>query len=192
VNETFVSPWIQARWVELADAPAFATVAAEWLEPVQRVEDVTLLRGERELSTEEMEELRHYARQLWRKPLPLAVGLTLWSSLPLAFILAGNASGRQSPGDRFRMCFLFFFTVLADARLISGIRTARQHHRDIAIGRVVILQEEREKTKGTMEGQEPSETPKVRSEVVEALPETRKIWTVGGQPAPWRMTRPSR
>src|SRR4029079_14489842 len=47
VNETFVSPWIQARWVELANAPAFATVAAEWLEPVQRVEDVTLLRGER-------------------------------------------------------------------------------------------------------------------------------------------------
>ncbi len=76
---------IQPTLTEVAATPPFASIAAQWLEPVSRHEKSILYGGKRELSDNEKRELRRFVRRLVTRPAT--------SSLPVAFLslaLAAN------------------------------------------------------------------------------------------------------
>ena len=188
VNGQPVHRWLEAEWTETADPPEFATLAAKWLEPIQRTDEGTLLAGGREMSLDEREELRRYARSLWRRRLPVAVALTLWWSIPLAFLLTGSSPESQSAHDRIFFVFLTFLVFVANLQVAQAIGLARKFNQDVRANRVVILRVE--KTVNEPQGQEDTSNPEPAVTVsMEQLPMSGWDWTLEGHPAPWRMTR---
>lgn len=179
-----VAKWITVETVEIAETPEFASLAAEWLQPVARSEEGTLLGGERDMSEAERDELRTYAKRLWTRPLPFAIGLTLWFSIPLVMLLLSGDPERKI--SWFRFIFLGTMTLITDISFALAVRNARLLRQDAEVGRLYILRLESSAT--------PSLSPEVAekpSALVEKLPFSGWDWTREGKPAGWRMTRPS-
>src|SRR5205814_7331358 len=122
--------------VGTAAGPRGAAVAAGWLERVARSDGATVLAGARELSDAERDEIRRVARRLWRRPLPYAIGLTLWLAIPLTFLLLGHRFTADL--ERARFAFLAVITLAVDLRFFSSLRSARLLERDAGAGRVMI------------------------------------------------------
>ncbi len=179
--------WITARWTEVAGTPTFAAMAAEWLEPVAKDGDTTLLGGRRDLTQAEREEVRRHARRLWVRPLPYVVGLTVWLSLPVAVILR---DGRLHSGhDWFSFCLLGAITLWTDVRFARAAWIARGLGADARDGWTIILRRQDPAPSEVAEAvglQEIAAAIAARPEVVEALPHSRWIWTEDNRPAAWR------
>jgi hypothetical protein len=185
-----VRPWIVAQTVEVANTPPFADIAAQWLEPVAQDDGTTLLAGQRELSRAERDELRRYSQRLWRRPLPVAVGLTLWLCMPIAVLIMEGDLHSRSDGARF--IWLAAVTAITDYHFISALLLSRKMRADERAGRVIIVRVADaappislpDKTEGI--GNQSGDG----SEVAEVLPVSHRVWTESGRPAAWRMTRP--
>jgi hypothetical protein len=189
VRDRSVAGWIVARAVEVADTPEVAAIAAQWLEPAGRIGNATLLGGQRELSGAEREELCRYARRLWLRPLPWAIGLTLWLSMPVAvLIVEGNLHSR---GDWIRFALLALATLWMDAAFLRGLWVAGRLRRDAAAGHVMILRPEPGGPPPPEGEAWPPATgaagPDAEEPVtLEVLPFSHWLWTEDSRPASWR------
>src|SRR5206468_1716210 len=70
-------PFMPPEEVEVAETPAFAAVAAEWAEPVAGEETPARV-GQRELSADEVRELRQHVRRALRVRLVWVIPYNLW------------------------------------------------------------------------------------------------------------------
>jgi len=177
-NDRPVRSWIVASWAETAEQPEVAHIAAQWLEPIGVIGDFDMQQGRRELSAEEMEELRRCAKGLWRKPLLPALLLSLWS-----FPLAGYAivSHKWPAGwGGIMLALLTVSAVLLDYDLYQRLRQARCIGRDLADGFVIILNARADEEKGA-EDAAPGE-----EHLYEGLLHSGLLWTEDGRAAGWR------
>ena len=196
VQEQRVKPWIVATVVEVAQTPEMAAIAAQWLQPIAREGGETLLSGRRELSQGEQDELQQYARRLWLRPLPAAIGLTLWASLR---IIAHNVHHHAYEGvDQLGVAVLVFFAFCADMVFIGTLQFARKLSRDAQQGQVVIVGMENKPAPDFVMDVENNAAPAAIQSFVnndgaiqEILPQSRREWTRAGQPAAWRAATPS-
>src|SRR5207245_1246055 len=175
-------PWIRVmepEAVEVAATPSFAALAAEWAEPVVRHgRTLEALRvGQRELSADELRELKQHVRREVRSILVWAVPLNVWFGTALALWLPTGDFPRGFEGVWFLL--LGLGTVGNDLFLIPRIRGLRRSARDARIGRVVIVRQP------VFDDDEPEEEP-APSATIELLPVSEDVWTIDGQPAWWR------
>lgn len=183
VHDRPVAGWLVTQTVEVAETPPFAHIAAQWLQPVRKEDGATLFAGARDLSAAECEELCRYARRLWLRLLPLALGLTLWLCMPITvLIVRGNLYSRL---DWIRFVFLAAVTISCDVSFAASLLASRRLRRDERAGRVLIVR---------LEGDTPLETeanaePPVEAGTIELLPVSRWVWTENGSPATWRKLR---
>ena len=181
--------WKPVEEVELADAPPFAAFAAEWLQPLGDDPASGVSRGERDMSSQEVEELRRSARRLWLRPLPLAVGLTAWASLPItALALAGPF---HSVWEWLRTGMLVASAATNDFLVIQGLLLARLFRADCRNGRIVIVRFEAPPAldlsvpPGNVSASEPL-LGQPAPVTLEVLPISGRVWTEEGRPAAWR------
>lgn len=196
VQEQRVKPWIVATVVEVAQTPEMAAIAAQWLQPITREGGETLLSGRRELSQGERDELQRYARRLWLRPLPTAVGLTLWASLR---IIGQNVNHHAYTSmDQAGGALVVFLAFSADLVFIGTLQFALRLLKDAQQGQVVIVGVENKPAPDFIMDVEnntlPDSTPASGSNVStvrEILPQSRREWTRASQPSAWRASSPS-
>ena len=201
-----VSRWIEARSTEVAETPAIAAVAAKRLEPIEGAADVVTRRGSREMSPQERDELSRLAGRLWRRRLPVAIGITLCPVVLAAILLA---RGRlASTGDWIGFALLAAVTLGIDRKLARTLALSRQFVQDAKAGTLMIVsfdianprpersggddrRSDGERTLGN-DNRESSGTGEITfaaPNVVELLAVSRWIWTTDGRPTPWRIAR---
>ncbi len=182
VQEQRVKPWIIANVVEVAQTPEMAAIAAQWLQPVTRKDDETLLGGRRALSQAERDELLRYARHAWTRPLPGAIGFTLWAGVRISSLLLHPL---LNTGINWIFFTLFvFFTLLMDVALVMQVLLSRKLRQDAQAGHVIIVGVE--KNAQSVSPETPANTvPMIR----EVLPHAKREWTQEGRPAVWRTIR---
>ncbi len=159
--------------------PEISRIAAEWLDPVSRNDDVIVSAGQREISPEEKAEMRTIQRQLWTQPLSSAIIFTFWSIMIISQCVI-NGRWPQGGGGIFSS-ILLFFGVLSDYWLYIQVISALQLRRDIQHGVVLIL---RTQHAGANKADESDAEPV--DHVFEVLPVSKMIWTVDFAPSPWR------
>jgi hypothetical protein len=182
-----------AQWAEVAEPPPVAAVAAQWLEPVAHSEEGTLLGGQRELSQAEREELRRFARRLWRHPLPWAVGFTLWLSMPVALLVFGGDPEGKVEG--FQLAILAAVTLWIDFHWLRALWISRRLQQDAREGQVLIFRAHPGPAPVPSEGELSKSDDPLEEEsglvpvTVEVLPRSQWCWTEDGRPAVWRTVR---
>jgi len=176
-NDRPARGWIVATWAETAEQPEVARTAAGWLEPIGVIGDFDMQQGRRELSAEEMDELRRYAKGLWRKPLLPALLLSLWC-FPLLGYMAHTRHWPESGG--FWFAVLIIVTIATDLRLLVNLARARRIGRDLAGGFVIILNARADEEK-VAEDAAPGE-----EHLYEGLPHSGLLWTEDGRAVGWR------
>jgi hypothetical protein len=172
------APLLPARFTEVAVTPPFAAIAAEWVEPP--VGDTSGLHvGERELTEDEILELKRYSRRQRFHHARIALPLTLWFGTVLGLCLQ---SGRF---PTYYQLVLFIglgvATVAWDTLLIACLFRTRLLTQDARVGRVVIARFA-EDAKGE------AGTAAELSSPIEFLPVSGAEWTSGGLPAEWRVS----
>jgi hypothetical protein len=175
-------PLMPPQPVEVAETPTFAAVAAEWTEPVAA--DGTPARiGQRELSADEVRELRQQLRRALRVRLTWTIPYSLWFWGVLGFALhEGDLLrwlARMSLFHRALFLLLGLSTVIMDVMLVPSLREAWQHAREARIGRVVIVR------CPLVEDDAPEAAPAPWI-TLELLPLSEAVWTIDGEPAGWR------
>jgi hypothetical protein len=176
-------PFLPPQPIEVAETPAFAAVAAQWTEPVSG--DGTPVRaGQRELSPDEVRELRQQLRRALRVRLVLAIPCNLWFWTVLGLGLREGHLPRPSGWafwhDAVSFLLLGVVAILGDLVLVRGLREAWLHAREARIGQVVILRSP------LVEDEAPEEAPAAWI-TLELLPLSEAVWTIDGEPAGWRM-----
>lgn len=171
-------PLLPARFADVAETPPFAAIAAEWVEPP--VGDESGLHvGERELTGDEIRELKRYSRRERSRHARIALPLSLWFGVVLWLCLE---AGRFPTGYGLVMFVgLGLATLTWNGLLIACLLRTRLLAQDARVGRVVIARFADEAAGGTG----PSAT---LSPPVELLPVSGAEWTSGGLPAEWRVT----
>jgi hypothetical protein len=164
---------VRAGRARVADVPAFAAVAAQWLEPLDRTDRDAPHLGQRELSGAENAELRRHLRRMTLRPLfalaillpwLVAVGLRAQDEFPLSWMLL--AAG----------------CMVAQVNVFRCFWLARKLGRDLRVGRLVIARTPVEQREPGLPGPAPLSPPE------EFLPVSGIIWTRCGLPAPWRVS----
>lgn len=175
-------PLMAAQPVEVAETPAFAAIAAEWTEPVSGA-GAPVRVGQRELSPDEVRELRQQLRRVLWVRLAWAIPLNLWfGTVLLLDIHAGHlprGSGWAYWHDAAAFLVLGAVTILTDLLLLRSLQEAWIHAREARIGRVVIVRSP------LVEDETPEETPAAWV-TLELLPLSEAVWTIDGDPAGWR------
>jgi hypothetical protein len=171
--------------VEIAETPAFAAVAAEWTEPVSG-EAAPVRVGQRELSPDEVRELRQQLRRALRARLAWVIPSNLWFWTVLGLGLREGHLPRPSGWafwhDAASFLLLGVGAILGDLVLIRSLREAWLHTRDARIGRVVIVRSP------LVDNEAPEEAPAAWV-TLEVLPVSEAVWTIDGEPAGWRRTQ---
>jgi hypothetical protein len=176
------------RWIlaappglaEVADTPAYAAIAAEWVERASRDGEAAYL-GQRELSRDELREVKEYIRGVVIGPLRTALHVTLSFGVMTALCVA---PGNYPAEGNLYFSALGAVTVLADLLCARRLMGARRYLADARVGRVKIV-------RYPLIGEETSSRRPVLSEAIEVLPVSGRTWTVDGEPAPWRAGIPS-
>ncbi len=180
-----LQPWMTASRTSVADAPEFASIAAQWLQPVAQTAEGEVLAGRRELSDPEKTEIRRHARLLWLRPLPFALFFSIWFFFPLLVLLFRGKLDTSAEWASILRAGIG--TVASDFFLIRGLLLARKLNRDAASGYVGIIRVEPRIQKPTPEGfllgKPPSSEPRLTTELLFV---SQWTWTYGGRPANWR------
>jgi hypothetical protein len=141
--------------------------------------------GKRRMKEAELEELSKYIRNSWTKPLPWSVGLTIWLSVPLTFLIIDHGAPASFNWPLFT--FLAVITLLRDISLVNGIRRAIKLNRDRKTGVVVILRVHPQNSVAKIDTAILSEGSLQQSEKwAEILPVSGFVWSESGEPAAWR------
>lgn len=190
VQGEIVKGWILAPSREVADTPEYAAIAAQWVEPFSPSRDGRVPVGHREMSAQEIDELRRYARRLWPRLVPAAAFFTLLVLGRLALHAFTPEASRAAPSSWSALSVIA--ALWFDYRLVMGVINARRLLRAAQIGRVLIFRLER----GPQNDEDgaPTAPGEVSAEVttdpftVELLPVSRWVWTEDGRAAGWRRT----
>jgi hypothetical protein len=168
--------------VEVAETPAFAAMAAEWAEPLGGDETPARV-GQRDLSPDEVRELRQQTRRALRVRLVWIIPYNLWFWIVIGLALRQGhlprASGWSFWHDFVSFLLLGGIAIAGDVALARSFREAGRHARDARIGRVVILRSP------LMPADGPEAAPPA-CVTLELLPVSEAVWTVDGEPAGWR------
>ncbi|MEO7717504.1 MAG: hypothetical protein ABIY70_14990 [Capsulimonas sp.] len=186
VDGARVARWVSARWSEVAQPPAFAALAAQWLVPTGHAPEGELVStGQRELSRAERREIERYIKRYWTRPLPAAAVLSLWLLWPV-FAAIGNARVIHL-SDWLAGAPTHIWAIFADIALAYGVYHAHKLSLDLREGAVQILKltppelvDAPDPPKILPPGKEPVDT------LVEYLPVSRRLWTEDGSPTIWR------
>ncbi|MGC8668381.1 MAG: hypothetical protein ACP5VE_09740 [Chthonomonadales bacterium] len=174
VNGQAPKGWFLSPIVRLAEVPAFAALAAEWVQAGEMGLGNRARSGMRDLSAAEIQEIHRHAGTMIARPLGPALLFTA-ASLTLLWI----HNGRIPPALAGPFAWIVSIACLAVLILALSAATAFQYRRDASFGRVLILRYVLEK--------EPGETSAEQvSPPVEVLPFSRAPWTDDGRPARWR------
>lgn len=185
VNDRWIPAWMQAEWTEVAEQPAFAAIAAQWLVPSANAPDINI--GRRDLSPIEQTELRDRARSVWRRPLPLAIALNLWLFWPLeGFVFLGRV---PHISDWSGGVLTHLWAVVVDVSLFFSIRRARELRKDLTAGVLHIVEYDRDSGAPVPTVAGGAAAPDHPKSIVEYLPSSRRPWTENGTPASWRRHR---
>jgi hypothetical protein len=162
--------------VDVAEAPEYAALAAEWVERLAE-EGEAIYVGKRELTREEIRELKRHVRHLVIEPLRIALPVTLWFVTVL--VLCVRSGSYPTGWNLVMFIVLGVLTLVSDFLLVDRLREVRPYRADIRLGRVNIIRyplTEEDSGPGRPELSPP----------VEALPFSGATWTIEGQPAFWR------
>lgn len=159
--------------------PAYAEIAAQWLDKVGETPDgAAVLGGQRELTPAELRELRRMAFRAWWHPLRWRLLILLW---PGTLVVIGLAAGKPFLAP---LCWLLALALLALPHAWRGIAFAGKLARGARAGHVVIVQVTAPAPASGEEGE--AADGQDGSPAVEMLAGTSVVWTTGGQPAAWR------
>jgi hypothetical protein len=163
-----VSPkkWHRSTIHAVAKTPQIASIAMDWLQPVQGSVGKFFC-GKRSLSAAERQEISRWAEQVVQDKRRHALGYACWA----AFL--GWVSRFGSP-DVFYAALAF--TGYSGSRIVSELRTAAALKKDASTGKVVINRRATV-TNGAL---------KPVGTTAEFLPKAKLKWTEGGSPAAWR------
>lgn len=182
VNGQHLRWWKAASVEQTAIRPEIANIASQWLDPVSETSDGTLYAGKRELSVDELEELRKKQNGMWRKNTIPAVFFSLWV---LAAIIGWHYSATPlSVGIRIRMIIFGIVALTNDIVFAINAISAHKVYQDRMLESVIIVRRPlsaEEKLPGTTYNSDFRE--------YEFLPISRLLWTEEGQPASWRKLR---
>ncbi|HEY3267760.1 MAG TPA: hypothetical protein VGM37_12590 [Armatimonadota bacterium] len=163
------SAWVTVPVTGVAETPAYAAIAAEWVKPLTPAEDETLFANARDMTADECAELMNHARSNLRLAGLLALlvnyGLT-------ARGISLYASGSHAVGIG---CVLL--AAALHVYVFRVLRTGLRLRRDARQGRLAIF-------RASVEPEE--EGGDALSPPVEILPASRIIWTEDGVPSAWR------
>jgi hypothetical protein len=121
-------------------------------------------RQQRPLSAEERDELRHRAKHAWSRPLKFGA---FYIGLGAFAVSRGPALSKQSWHAALPAAIFGSLAVLFVVQILRGLRQARDFRTDVLEG--VALRQALDE-----------ETP------CEVLPASQTVWTISGEPAPWR------
>lgn len=168
--------WLEAPVVQVAQVPAFAALAAEWVQAGEIDLGRPALSGRRDLTAAEVQEIRRRADAMIHKRLGPAV---LFTATALAVLWTYNGRIPASVSLPFAwIAAIASFSILV---LALAAATAIQYRRDAALGRVLIVRFVI--STDAAEGAKEELTPPM-----EVLPFSRAPWTEDGLPARWRRT----
>ncbi len=153
-----------------APVPDQAAIAALWLEEIDRnAEDLPILAGQRELTADELAEMRWYTIAAWWFPLRRSLWL---ACLPGGLAIVALLRHKPIVGP---MIFLGLFLVLGIGGSLLGVRRGRAFAASRRTGLVRIFRV-------------PLSADPNATLLLEVLLDTDVPWTIDGQPAPWRRT----
>jgi hypothetical protein len=171
--------WIRASLAQTANLPTYASIAAEWVESVDRSRDDAFHVGKRELSEGESEELRRHRRRLLVRPVVTAGLLNLWLSLAVWAHLTA-AYDLAEVHRTFLFAVLVALTVQATWTLARALWLAARFARDLRLRLAIIV-----RTPSLIHRDENGPPPLMPPD--EFLAVSGVLWTRGGVPAHWRM-----
>ncbi len=159
---------------ETAATPEYATTAARWLDEVGTTDTgAPVFAGKRDLSPEELEEMRVIAFHAWWRPCrPLVFIVIICTILILAALLNHKPYA-------FPLGMLIFIGVFALLPVLRGFILAHRLHCARRLGVIGILRV-------------PADTPEKEDIEVEILIDSKILWTQHGHPAPWRRAQLTR
>lgn len=164
---------------EIANLPAFARLAAEWVEPVSTRDGKTVHVSQRELTQAEIGEVRRLRIRLCAGPLATGALLAAWCLPVLAYSIV---AGAYPPGhNEIAVFLLVIVTTLAITNAGKSLLLAGKLARDARLGRVGIMRYPEETAV-------PDSSDSALSAPVEVLPHCGILWSRAGQPAPWRVS----
>lgn len=171
VSSERVGPWVEARLKEVAVSNE-ATIP--WLHAGRRVSPEGEV-GRRRLSDRERSELFREARQHWVRPFVPALLLTSWCLLVVVLaVVSGVTVGRLTaasvPWGSLHLAWIAF---AADAFFLRRWGQAQKMYQDARGGEVAS-------SVGSPLGGGDSAV------ISETLPNSGRLWTQAGKPAPWR------
>lgn len=151
-----------------AATPPYAAIAAQWLDRVDTTESGdAVFMGNRELSAEELAEIRASAFRCWWQPCR-----TLLTCASFPAILLMGALLNHKPYS-FQLGLLIFVGVLGLIPVLRGCGLALQLRGALRVGAVRILHI-------------PASNPDEEEVQLEFLVGSKILWTRHGLPAPWR------
>ncbi len=186
-SEQRVRSWIVAESYNVADQPAFAELAAQWLEPFAQNDDSILLYGRREMTTTEKAELKSHIRKIgW-----IGLRTLILFTICMAYFIQSLVLEAHD------WLFLILFAILLfriNIRRVKLIKRSFQLKKDLRLGYLVIFRSESKAVPvcgaGEIEevkGEDHMEAPSKSPQTFELLPFTRTVWSTEGHPAGWRV-----
>ncbi|MBI3910815.1 MAG: hypothetical protein HY320_07765 [Armatimonadetes bacterium] len=171
--------WAAVSWTRVAEPPAHAAIAAEWVSLPEAASPEALHTGARELSFGEKEELSRIADRLLRSRLLAYSLISAWFGMAVLSLIVHILTR-----DPFRYypiaTVVAVFWLLATGDLWRRVHLARRLRRDRQFGQVIIVRAPRDGQTSAGHGAPELGPP------VEVLPQSGVIWTEGGQPSVWR------
>lgn len=162
----------------VADTPAFAAIASDWLQPVARTSNELVESGQRELSPGECEEIRLIARSTWRKRFWPCFLTSVWF-YSVAVLCVSSRRLPEGNWNRIEFAFLGLVTLAWNGIFIQALLRSIALKRD-ASAKVVII--------GRIREVKPQNNEHSTFDF-EMLPFSKLYWTQGLQPAEWRTKR---
>jgi hypothetical protein len=174
---------LRARPNRVAQTPEIAAIAEQWLEPLPTTgRSGEVLAGQRELSLAERRELFTTARRMRRTYTLASCAILLWAAMMGSDIPAARANPQSA--DFWWVCVPACFALVLLGMTYFSTRKMMQ---DVGIGRVIIVRRPMRKHKN---GFKPD--PDGELMTFEVLPVCRRLWTLDGKPAPWRISMSAR
>jgi hypothetical protein len=172
LRQRFVLP---RSWV--AETPAFAGIAADWVQPVAPEEPGAPYLNDREMSEPEHAEIAGLIRGVLWENVPGVVLLHAWA----LWVSLGSLRDPQHPAalGLGLTAALWAVVIWRDIMWYRRFQVARAFSQDRRIGRVVITR------MPIAEAGAHFAQPRL-APAEEYLPVSHAIWTIDGVPAPWR------
>lgn len=172
-HERWLQPSTVVARTDVADVPAGAMLAADWVQPYEDEALRNVYHNNRFLTNEECAEIQRYRRGLLRFSVPAAALLSLWAGAVAA--ITGSFPPALKAEDLFRWWLIAGLALYRDLVLLRCLFLSWQLGRDANSGSVAILRTRQSEGSDSL------------SEPQERLPFSGVLWSLNGIPAEWRL-----